>query len=71
MMKKQALWFLLIGNLCMSFPVFTRSFLTVPESIEDFFKGMGIVFVFYWFLMVIRNKGINCSSLKAQEENIN
>lgn len=56
MKKKQILWLLLAGNLCMSFQVFTRSFLTVPESAVDFLKGFGIVLVFSAFVMLIQKK---------------
>ena len=38
-------WLLLVGTLCMSFTVFTRSILPVSENVEDFFKGFGIVLV--------------------------
>ena len=54
-MKKQYRWLMLIGMLSMSFNVFTRSFLTVPEGVVDFFKGFGIAIVLgVFFLEVIR-----------------
>jgi hypothetical protein len=55
-MKKYTLWLLLIGNLCMSFTVFTRTWFIVPETITDFFKGFGIVFVFTAFAMMVTKK---------------
>ena len=56
MMKKHTLWLLLLGNLCMSFTVFTRSWFMVPETITDFFKGFGIVLVFTAFAMMVTKK---------------
>jgi len=44
-MKKQPLWFIVIGNLCMAFTLFTSPFIKVPDSIGDFLKGFGVVFV--------------------------
>jgi uncharacterized membrane protein YdcZ (DUF606 family) len=60
-MKKQTLVLLLIGELFMSFTVFTSSWFTVPESITDFFKGFGLVLVFTAFIMMV-NKRSTCNN---------
>jgi len=44
-MKKQVLLLLLFGNLCMSFSLFTRHFIKVPESIDEFLKGLGVALI--------------------------
>jgi hypothetical protein len=44
-MKKQTLWLLVIGNLCMAFTLFASPFFNVPNSIGDFLKGFGVTFV--------------------------
>jgi len=44
-MKRQTLLLILIGTLCMSFTLFTRHFLNVPDNLSDFFKGLGIAFI--------------------------
>jgi uncharacterized protein YhhL (DUF1145 family) len=44
-MKKQVLWLLLFGNLCMSFSLFTRHFIKVPESIDELLKGLGVALI--------------------------
>jgi hypothetical protein len=45
-MKKQTLWLLLIGNLCMSFTLFTNPIMKVPVDLGDFIKGFGVALVF-------------------------
>jgi hypothetical protein len=44
-MKKQTLWLLLIGSVCMSFSLLASPFIKVPDSITDFLKGMGVAFI--------------------------
>jgi hypothetical protein len=58
-MKKRTLWLLLIGNLCMSFTLFASPFITVPNSISDFLKGFGFVFVISAFFLQKKMQRVN------------
>lgn len=61
-MKKQLLWLLFFGTICMSITVLTRSFFQTPESISDFLKGFGIVFVGYAAIKMSRIKKGTCAN---------
>jgi hypothetical protein len=65
-MKKQLCWLMLIGALCMGFPVLTRSFITIPESIADFIKGFGVSFIFAAFILQVREKK-NCKTISEKD----
>jgi hypothetical protein len=54
--RKLYLWLMLIGNLAMSFTMFTRSFFTLPESVADFLKGIGVALVFGACVIMVRQK---------------
>jgi hypothetical protein len=66
-MKRQYLLLLLLGNLAMSFSMFSRPFMKVPESIEDFLKGFGIVLVFAAFAKMVRNKN-KCPQVNVPDQ---
>ena len=50
-MKKQTCWLMLVGALLMSFTVFTRAFIVVPEDTADFLKGMGVAIIISAFIL--------------------
>jgi hypothetical protein len=44
-MKKQTLWLLVIGSVCMSFSLFASPFIKISDPITDFLKGLGVAFI--------------------------
>ncbi len=44
-MKKQTLLLLLLGALCMSFPLFSRTFISITDNVADFLKGFGVAMI--------------------------
>ena len=45
-MKKQTLWLLFLGTFSMAFGLLVSPFMQVPNSADDFLKGLGIAFIF-------------------------
>ena len=45
-MKRQAIWFLVIGALLMAFGLFARPYINISESANDFLKGIGVALIF-------------------------
>ncbi|HEV7621984.1 MAG TPA: hypothetical protein VGO09_09630 [Flavisolibacter sp.] len=56
MMKKQTRLLMLIGAIGMSFPLFTRSFINIPELISDLIKGTGVGIIFAAFFLELKRK---------------
>ena len=69
MMKKQTRWLMLIGTLCMSFTLFTRSFINVPESISDFLKGFGVALIFSAFFLEKKKKQTCTTDVQNDRKN--
>lgn len=44
-MKKQTIYLLLTGTLCMSFTLFSRHFFETSFVVEDFLKGLGFALI--------------------------
>ena len=44
-LKKQTLWLIAIGTVCMSFTLLTRHFFETPIDLADFLKGLGVAFI--------------------------
>ena len=65
-MKKQTRLLMLIGALSMSFTMFTRSFINVPESVSDFLKGFGVAIILGAFFLE-RRKRRTCKSDSSVE----
>jgi len=55
-MKKQTRLLLLIGMLSISFNLFTRSFLAMPEDVVDFLRGFGIAIILGVFVLEVIKK---------------
>ena len=55
-MKKQTRWLLLIGMLSISFNLFTKSFLAIPQDLVDFLKGFGIAIILGIFFLEVLKK---------------
>ncbi|HMG15116.1 MAG TPA: hypothetical protein VK590_06705 [Saprospiraceae bacterium] len=60
-MKKQSLLLLLFGALCMSFPLFARTFIYIPDNAADFLKGFGVAMIF-GALIIQRKKKVQDNS---------
>jgi hypothetical protein len=55
-MSRKTLWLMLIGNLCMTFSLFTSPFFAVSESAGDFLKGFGVALVIGAFFLEVKRK---------------
>ncbi len=44
-MKKQTIYLLAFGTLCMSFTLLTRHFFSISSDLNDFLKGFGAAFI--------------------------
>jgi hypothetical protein len=53
-MKKQTLWLLLTGSLCMGFTLLTGPFMKVSLDLSDFLKGFGTSLVFGAFIVQVK-----------------
>lgn len=50
-MKKQTKILIVLGSICMSFTLLARHFISVPLSVDDFFKGLAVAFMFSALLL--------------------
>ncbi len=65
-MKKKTKSLLVTGLLCMGFTLFTKYIFQVPEDIDDFLKGFGVVFIVSALFMHVRKKS-RCPKSKISE----
>jgi hypothetical protein len=55
-MKKQTALLLLAGNLLLACHAWTSIFVQLPGDAIDFFKGIGVAFIFSAFFMEVKKR---------------